>query len=306
MPSTVQRRRNRAPAVAIALASAGLLCLFAGANVGAQGPRERVMYVSAVDEKGEPVEGLGPNDFIIREDGAAREVLRVSRAIEPIDIAILVDNSAASEQLIPRVREALRPFIAKMSNGNQIAIIGLADRPTILANYTSNQVLLEKAIGLLWPQTRAGTTLLDAIYEVSRGLEKRETPRAVIIPVTTDGGDFANRHYEQVMPEVKRAGAAIHAVTVGDFNSIDDEELRNRGRVLSEGTRSTGGQRVNLLTPISVQQALERLARELSSQYKVVYGRPESLIPPSKIEVSARRPGITMRGTPERGTGTTK
>jgi hypothetical protein len=86
------------------------------------------MYVSAVDQKGEPVEGLGQNDFVVREDGVQREVLRVTRATEPIDIAILVDDSAASESLIPRVREALRSFIAKMAMGNQIAIVGLADR----------------------------------------------------------------------------------------------------------------------------------------------------------------------------------
>jgi VWFA-related protein len=298
MLSAVQRRLTHL----LALAMAVMLCLFATAS--AQGSRERTMYVSAVDEKGEPVQGLGPNDFIVREDGAQREVLRVSRAIEPIDIAILVDDSAASEQLIPRVREALRPFVARMSDGNQIAIISLADRPTILANYTSNPTLLEKAIGLLWPRTRAGSTLLDAIYEVSRGLERRETSRAVIIPVITDGGDFANRQYDQVMQEVKRASVAIHAVTVGNFNSTDHDELRNRGRVLSEGTRVSGGQRINLLTPISVQQALDRLARELSSQYKVVYGHPETLIPPTKFEVTARRPGITMRGAPARGTGT--
>jgi hypothetical protein len=63
----------------------------------------------------------------------------------------------------------------------------------------------------------------------------------------------------------------------------------------------SGGQRVTLLVASAVQQALERLGRELSSQYKVVYGRPDSLIPPEKIEVSARRPGVTMRGTLERG-----
>ena len=304
MPSSAQRRVTRLLTPAITFMTAAALCLAVTTPLGAQAPRERTMYVSAVDEKGEPVEGLGPNDFIIREDGAAREVLRVSRAVDPIDIAILVDNSAASEQLTPRVREALRAFVAKMSKGNEIAIIGLADRPTILANYTANTALLEKAIGLLWPQTRSGTTLLDAVYEVSRGLEKRETPRAVIIPVITDGGDFVNHQYEQVIEELKRAGAAIHAVTVGTFNSTDHDELRNRGRLLAEATRSSGGQRVNLLTPMSVQQTLERLARELSSQYKVVYGHPESLIPPTKIEVSARRPGITMRGTPERGAAT--
>ena len=264
------------------------------------------MFVSAVDAKGEPVEGLGPADFVIREDGAAREVLRVSHATEPIDIAILVDDSAASEGVIPRVREALTSFIRTTSKGNQISIVGLADRPTILANYTANTKLLQDAIGLLWPRTRAGSTLLDAIYEVSRGMEKRDTPRAVIVAVITDGGDFANRQYKQVMDEVKQAGAAIHAITVGDFGATDDEELRNRARVLSEGTRTSGGQRVNLLTPMSVQQTLERLGRELTAQYKVVYGRPESLIPPEKIEVSARRPGVIMRGTLERGTGTTK
>jgi VWFA-related protein len=296
------QRRALLVALGIACASAVALQL----PIRAQTPRERTMFVSAVDQKGEPVEGLAPNDFVIREDGAAREVLRVSHAIEPIDIAILVDDSAASESLIPRAREALRAFIAKMSMGNQIAIIGLADRPTILANYTSNTKLLQDAIGLLWPRTRSGTTLLDAIYEVSRGLEKRDTPRAVIIPVITDGGDFANRQYPQAMDEVKQAGAAIHAIAVGNFASTDDEELRNRARILSEGTRTSGGQRINLLSEISVQQALERLGRELSSQYKVVYGRPESLIPPEKIDVSARRPGVTMRGTLERGTGTTK
>ena len=300
--STAALRPKRLSTLALAAA----LSVLVTASFSAQAPRERTMYVSAVDDKGEPVEGLGANDFIVREDGAAREVLRVSRALEPIDIAILVDNSAASEQLIPRVREALRTFIAKMSSGNQIAIIGLADRPTILANYTSNKELLDKGIGLLWPQTRAGSTLLDAIYEVARGLQRRETPRAVIIPVITDGGDFANRQYDQVMQEVRRAGVAVHAITVGNFNSTDDEELRNRARLLAEGTRASGGQRVNLLTPISVQQALDRLARELSSQYKVVYGHPESLIPPTRFEVSARRPGITMRGAPERGTGTLK
>ena len=302
MLSARQRRLTRP----LTLAIAGVVCLLGATSFRAQTPRERTMYVSAVDEKGEPIEGLGPNDFIVREDGTPREVLRVSRAIEPIDIAVLVDDSGASDQLIPRVREALRPFIARMTDGNQIALIGLADRPTILANYTSNPMLLEKGIGLLWPRTRAGSTLLDGIFEVSRGLQRRETPRAVIVPVITDGGDFANRQYDQVIQEVKRASVAIHAITVGNFNSTDQEELRNRGRMLDEGTRISGGQRVNLLTPMSVQQALERLGRELLSQYKVVYGHPESLIPPTRFEVSARRPGITMRGTPERGTGTSK
>ena len=58
---------------------------------------------------------------------------------------------------------------------------------------------------------------------------------------------------------------------------------------------------MTLLAETAIGQALQKLARELASQYKVVYGRPESLIPPEKIVVGSPRAGITMRGTPARG-----
>ena len=89
-------------------------------------------------QRGEPVSGLGPDAFIVREDGARREVLRVSRATEPIDIALLVDNSTAASHEITFLREALSKFVATMAPGNNVAVIALADRPTILVDYTSD------------------------------------------------------------------------------------------------------------------------------------------------------------------------
>src|SRR5262245_63057381 len=113
---------RRHPALAVTLTALVALATWSWTPLHAQADRrDRTLYVSAVDEKGEPVDRLGPDDFVIREDGATREVLRVTRATEPIDIAILVDNSAASEGLMPRVREGLSAFIAAMSKGNQIA-----------------------------------------------------------------------------------------------------------------------------------------------------------------------------------------
>ena len=141
---------------------------------------------------------------------------------------------------------------------------------------------------------------------MARGLQRRESPRAVIVALVTDGADFSSRRYEQTIAELGRAQVALHVISVGNFNQLDDDELRNRARMLAEGTTVTGGQRVNVLTPTAVQPALERLARELSSQYKVVFGRPESLIPPKRTDVSARRPGLILRGTLERASGRSK
>jgi VWFA-related protein len=263
--------------------------------------RERTVFVSAVDDKGEPVEGLGPGDFIIREDGQRREVLRVSRAIEPIDIALLIDTSASASSAISPIRDAVRGFVAKMAPQNQIAIIGLADRPTVIVDYTSDAKRLEDGVGRLFSMSSSGMTLLDALVETSTGLRKRDTPRAVIVPIITDGVEFTNRHYRDVNAAIVQAGAALHAMTIGGFYSTDNNEERERAFVLDLGTRETGGQRVTLLADSAIGAALAKLARELSSQYKVVYGRPESLIPSEKTDISSGRKGVMMHGAPARG-----
>lgn len=290
---------------------AGLLALqlpvAADQDAGRQGggpqlePRERTLYVSALDEKGEPVEGLGPEAFIVREDGVRREVLRVSRATEPIDIALLVDNSAAVQDEITFIRDALSAFVAKMAPGNQIALIALADRPTIFTDYTDDPKRLSEGIGRLFPMSQSGMTLLDAVFETARGLERRETPRAAIVGVFTDGIEFTNRYAKDAVAAARTAGAALHFLTIGQFFYSDEHAIRERSFLLDEGPRATGGQRITLLSPHGLEQAMQRVARELSSQYKVVYGRPSSFIPPERVDVTSARPSVTMRGTPARG-----
>ncbi|MBI3048176.1 MAG: VWA domain-containing protein [Acidobacteria bacterium] len=283
------------PALAACVAAAGARDLLAQAGV-----RERTIFVSAVDGRGDPVDGLGLPDFIVTEDGRRREVLRVSPAVEPIDIALLVDNSASAERAISSIRDGVRGFVTQMAVGNQIALVALADRPTILVDYTSSPERLAQGTGRLFAMNGSGMTLLDAILEVSAGLRRREAPRAVIVPVITNGVEFTNRYARDVIAAVRGAGAALHAIVVGHL-PIGTTEERERAMVLDAGTRETGGQHVTLLTESAIEQALLRLARELTSQYKVVYGRPESLIPPDKIEVRSARPGVTMRGAPMRG-----
>src|SRR5688500_1660879 len=131
--------------------------------------RERTLFVSAVDQKGEPVEGLGPDAFVVREDGRRREILRVSHATEPIDLALLVDNSQAATDEIPFIREGLSKFVAAMAGEHRIALISLAERPTIVVQYTTEAAQLQNAIGRIFQVSGSGMTLVDGLYETSRG-----------------------------------------------------------------------------------------------------------------------------------------
>lgn len=295
-------RTSPRPILILALVCATALTGF-GIRTSAQNreTRERALFVSAVDKDGEPVSGLGPDAFIVREDGVRREVLRVSRATEPIDIALLVDNSTAASQEITFLREALSKFVAKMAPGNNIAVITLADRPTIVVDYTSDTKRLSDATGRLFPMPQSGMTLLDGILETAQGLARRETPRAVIVPVITDGTEFTNRYSNDVVAALDRVDAALHIVGIGQFIHSEEHGIRERSFLLNDGPAKSGGQYITLLSPHGLDPAMQRLARELSSQYKVIYGRPQSLIPPERTEVSSAKTGVTMRGAPARG-----
>jgi hypothetical protein len=264
---------------------------------------ERVLYVSAWDEKTRaPITGLGTDAFAVREDGARREVLRVTPASSPMAVAILVDNSQAARDHIADIRRALGTFVKTLDGVGPIAIVGVADRPTILRDYTTNQKQLEDGVNKIFAMPDSGATLLDAIVEISRGLQKREEDRAALVVLTTENVEFSTRHYNDVLEGLAKGGAMLHAVvlTTPDGTSLD-EAARNRAFVLDRGPRDSGGTRVDVLASQAFEAKLTELAAILKSQHRVVYARPQTLIPPQKIEVASAKTGVEASGGQARG-----
>jgi hypothetical protein len=264
---------------------------------------ERVAYVSAFDEKTRaPITGLGVRDFVVREDGASREVLRVTPADSPMPVAILVDNTQAASNHIADIRNALTAFVKALNGLGPIAIIGVADRPTILRDYTTNQQQLLDGVGRVFATPGAGATLLDAIVETSRGLQKREEDRAALVILTIENIEFSTRYYKDVLEALQRGGAQMHAVILNTpAGTALDDPSRNRASVLDEGPKNSGGTRSDVLTSQAFEGELLELAAILKAQHRVVYARPQTLIPPEKFEVSSVKAGVTASGGPARG-----
>ena len=264
---------------------------------------ERVLYVSVWDQATRaPITGLGPDAFNVREDGNRREVLRVTPATSPMSVAIIVDNSEATTPTIADLRQALTGFVKSLDGLGPVAIITVADRPTILRDYTTNQKQLQDAANKIFAMPGSGATLLDAIVEVSQGIAKRDTDRAAIVIVTGEHREFSNRHYRDVLEALAKGGAQMHTlVLTGPGGSALDDEARNRASVLDLGPKASGGTREDVLTSQAFDVKLREIAAMLKSQHRVVYGRPTTLIPPEKIEVSATKPGQAASGGPARG-----
>jgi hypothetical protein len=284
---------------------AALLCTIASAPPvqSAAQSNERVAYVSAFDEKTRaPITGLGLRDFVVREDGAAREVLRVTPASSPMPVAILVDNTQGVTNNIADIRRALASFVKALDGLGPVAIVGVADRPTILRDYTTDQQQLRDGVGRVFAMPGSGATLLDAIVEISNGLRKREEDRAAMVILTTENTEFSPRHYNEVLDALGRGGAQMHAVILNTpAGSSLDDPARNRASVLDLGPKNSGGTRSDVLASQAFEGKMLELAAILKAQHRVVYSRPQTLIPPQKVEVSSAKPGVIVSGAPARG-----
>jgi hypothetical protein len=281
--------------------------ILAAACLGLTAPRllfaqaeERTLYVSVLDKNGVPVPAVSPSDIVVREDDAPREVLRVVPATDPMQLALLVDNSTAGEPLIREYREALTAFVsgvleeAEPRVSHRISLIGLAARPTVLRDYTSDPKLLTESAQRIFSESDTGTYLLDAIFEIGGGLQKGSSTRPVIVAVITEGPELSNRDYLSVLSRLRDTRAAFHVIIVG--RPIND--TLDRTIVITRGPSESGGSYSNVLASSALSGRMKQLAAELTHQYRVTYARPQRLIPPERVTVSAARPELVVRGTP--------
>jgi hypothetical protein len=120
--------------------------------------------------------------------------------------------------------------------------------------------------------------------------------------LTTENVEFSPRHYKEVLEALSRGGAQLHAVILNTpAGTALDDPARNRASVFDQGPKLSGGTRTDVLTSQAFEGKLQELAAILKSQHRVVYARPQTLIPPEKLEISSAKAGVVATGGAARG-----
>lgn len=253
----------------------------------------RSLTVGILERSGDPVTELSEEDVIVREDGVAREIVRVAPAPPPTEIVLLVDDSQAAAPTLRDLREALNGFmnvVADFQPAPQVRLTTIGDRPTVVADFNPTFSAISRGIDRIATRPGSGATLLEAIDESVDALVERRAERPVIVAFVSEAGpEFSTLRHEDIERALQRAQASLWTIVLtqrGGGGSSDGE--RERDIVFGDVTRQSGGRNEQILASQNLPQAFNRLAGQLMSRWEITYGRPDTLIPPSKLNVEAR------------------
>jgi hypothetical protein len=269
------------------------------AVVPAQAQRSPLLAdVIVVDRDNNPVTNLTASDFIVREDGAVREVGAVVPAGPPSPIVLLVDNSQAANTAIADLRQALTKFVSSLTTSDAPAQIGLrtfGERPTKLADPTASTAVLRGIEGL-FHRPGAGAHMLEAIAETTADLVKARAERPALVAFVVESGpEFSQEDRRRVTQALQRAGATLWVVVLQTPGGVPQtDENRERAAVIGDVTIESGGLDVRVLSPQGIPSAFDRVQRLLASRVRIAYGRPDSLIPPKTLEITTKREGLRV------------
>jgi hypothetical protein len=261
--------------------------------------REHGVVVTAMNGDLAPVPNLGVADFIVREDELAREVIRVSPAPPPSHLMLLVDDSQASAPSVPFLRSALNGFLDRMTAmtpAPELGFMTFGERPTLRAGFSPDPAPVRKAISTIFPITGSGAYFMQAIGDACADLRKRTAQNPIIVAFVAESGpEFSTETRRQIADALRSAGASLWVIVLQNARQTDQSpEARERAAVIGDVATASGGMNRVTLSGQSLEPAFESLAALLASRYLVVYGRPDQMIPPSSITVSAKRQDVRV------------
>jgi VWFA-related protein len=205
-----------------------LLLATAAASLAAQDRQFNVLSrlvqvpVVVTDSKGRSVDGLETADFVVLDNGKAREVVvdTLSTGLPPIALVIAIQSSGISAAVVAKVRK-IEPIIQPMITGELgcAALISFDDRVRWLQDCTNDSYHLNRAFHALQPGVAKGGRMLDAAQEAINMLGKRTNCRRILLLISESKDRHSETHLEKVARAAEGAAVSIYAVTYSAFTT---------------------------------------------------------------------------------------
>ena len=229
---------------------------------------------TVTDDNGRLVSGLGPEDFIVEENGETQEILHFARENElPLTLALLVDTSPSVRPVFEEEQRTAVAFLESILRPQDLSlIIGFDRAVTLIQDFTESTGLLADAIYSL--NVGSGTSVYDAVFLAGEERLRGEAGRKAIILIS-DGEDTTSRiDRTEALIAAHQADAVIYSIS----NSLprrgffgDGGQATGDIRTLEALSEETGGAVFVLNNSERFEEIFAQIAEELRTQYSLGY-----------------------------------
>jgi Ca-activated chloride channel family protein len=231
-----------------------------------------------LDGRGHPLSGLEAERFHLFESGVEQKLVAFNQGDVPVSMVLVFDNSNSMKGLLDRSREAVSLLLKAANPEDEFALVEFSDRPSLALNWTGDPSQVYDY--LTHAEPHGTTALLDAIVLGGSVARRAHNPRCVLV-VISDGGDNHSRYgVAAVERYLLEAGVEVYAVNI--MNDFPQPTWTADGPLLLGGICwAGGGESVQIEQYTNLAGVIERVAREIRSQYILSY-QPSTLGRPGK------------------------
>lgn len=180
--------------------------------------------VTVMDQKDRVVIGLEKDNFSVFDHQERQVIRHLSNEDAPISLGIIFDTSSSMYGKLERSSEAVVQFLRTANPDDEFFLIGFADRPELLVDFTSSVEDIQGGISKLSPDGR--TSLLDAVYLGLDTMRRARNERKVLLIVSDGGENHSRYNIKEVWSVVKEAGVQIYAMGIFDDAPRTNAERR--------------------------------------------------------------------------------
>ena len=227
------------------------------------------VFVTVTDEHGAPKGGLTKDNFLLQEDGFEQKIAVFDKeSAVPLSIALAVDTSLSTRHDLPLEQASAKRFartIIRPVDG--LSVYGFNEVVQQATPFTPDLKRIDEGIDHI--HVGAATALYDAIYVVSRALDKRQGRKVIVL--ITDGGDTISKvDYKEAVRAAEEAEAIVYSIIVVPIESSAGRETGGE-HALIQLSEDTGGKYYYATSMSQLDDAFRKISDELRTQYLLAY-----------------------------------
>jgi len=225
---------------------------------------EMKVFLSVLDNGGQPLLGMKAEDFQVIENGAEVAGIRsgtVFKNMEWLALSLVLDRSGSmAGEFLSQAKSAASDFVANLGLGDRVALVTFDSEFSLARDFAQGKADLIELIGVV--QAGSNTALYDAVLFALDGVKKQASPRKAVIALT-DGADTRSRAtIDDCLRGAKETGIPVYLIGLG--RNLNEDVLR---RIAA----ASGGGYFPAPRASDLLEIYRRISSQLENQYVLMY-----------------------------------